>query len=188
VPAAPAWVSYAALIVSLLALVVSIVVAGWNVYTWRSAGPRLTLVAHDRPPMYPPDSEDRPLESWLLVIECHNDGRTSTKVHKLRLRGTDGSSVTCQRTDNSDPVPVDVPGKNMATWIISASTLKNIGLPRTDDGALVLEPEVTWGAGKVLTGNQVALMLPADGQVPFPNAKVGTPSVRVEQPPADDQP
>jgi hypothetical protein len=46
---APAWVSYAALIVSLLALVVSIVVAGWNVYTWRSGGPQLTLVAHDRP-------------------------------------------------------------------------------------------------------------------------------------------
>lgn len=180
---APAWVSYAALIVSLLALVVSIVVAGWNVYTWRSAGPRLTLVAHDRPPMYPHDSEDRPLESWVLVIECRNDGRSATKVHELRFRGSDGTPVECQLTENSDPVPVTIDGKNRARWIVSIGTLRNIALPPTDDGALVLEPEITWGASEVLTGNQVALMLPAEGQVPFPNGKVGTPTFRLGGPP-----
>ena len=59
--------------------VVSLLTAAWNIYIWFFAGPRLTLVAHDRPPMHPPDSEDRPLESGVLVIECRNDGRTSTK-------------------------------------------------------------------------------------------------------------
>jgi hypothetical protein len=183
VSAAPGWVSYAALTVSLLALVVSIVVAGWNICTWRSAGPRLTLVAHDRPPMYPHESEDRAVESWVLVIECHNDGRTSTKVHKLRLRGADGTPVECQPTENSSSIPAIIPGQDMATWIISASTLKNVALPLTDDGALVLEPEITWGASKVLTGNRVDLMLPADGQLPFPDAKVGVPTVTQGGPP-----
>lgn len=75
---APAWVSFAALIVSGFALLVSIAVAGWNVYTWRFSGPRLSLVAHDRPPLVPPGSE-RPLESWVLVVECRNHGRGATQ-------------------------------------------------------------------------------------------------------------
>ena len=123
----------------------------------------------------------------MLVIECRNDGRTSTKVHEMRLRGSDGSWVECQLTENSDPVPVTIDGKNRARWIVTTSTLRNIALPLTDDGALVLEPEITWALARCSPGTRSLSCCPADGQVPFPDAKVGTPTVTVAQLPADDQ-
>jgi hypothetical protein len=98
-------------------------VAGWNVYTWRFTGPRLTLVAHDRPPLLPPES-DRPLESWVLVIECRNGGRASTQVHDMWLRHSDGVGwARCELATSSSPLPATVEGHSMVRWIISASAL-----------------------------------------------------------------
>ena len=176
--AAPAWVSYVALIASLGTL-------SWQVYTWRFTGPRLGLVAHDRPAILPPDSERRPLESWLLVVECWNRGRGSTRVHELWLRGADGDSSTqCQLAENSSPIPATIAGKDMARWIVSLSTLRNIPLPLNDEGALVLQPQITWGSGETLVGNEVALFLAKEGASPFEEeSEVGKPTVRVDPPP-----
>jgi hypothetical protein len=175
---APPWVSYAALAASLISIV-------WNVYSWWINGPRLRLVAHDRPVIFPPGTEDRPPESWLLVVECHNRGRGAAKVHELWLRGTDGRACEAELTENSDPIDKTIDGHSMAKWIISLGTLRNIPLPTTEDGVLFLRPQVTWGGGKKLLGNQVALLLPDEGQPFSPNEQVGKPTIRVR--PADEQ-
>lgn len=139
--------------------------------------PRLTLVTHDRPPMFPPESE-RPLESRVLVIECHNSGRASTQVRDLWLRAQDGTTFThCERSTASSPIPATISGDSMATWIISAETLKNVPFPLADDGALV----VRLGGGRVLSGDEVALLLPREGLSLFEEeTKFGTPTVKTQ--------
>jgi hypothetical protein len=73
---------------------------------------------------------------------------------------------------------------DMAVWTIAASTLKNLDLPRADDGALVVVPEIKWGAGRVLAGSEFALLLPADSAVPGFGSRHadghGGPSTRAE--------
>jgi hypothetical protein len=93
-------------------------------------------------------------------------------VRTNRPLAFDSSQPRIMRRSASRPVKYH----ETSPWIISASTPKNIALPLTDYGAMVLEPEITWGAGKVLTGTQ-ALMLPADGQVLFPGRQ-GRPANR----------
>ena len=124
-------------------------------------------------------------QSWVLVIECRNDGRTATRVHGLWLRGADGTPVRCQRSETSPALPTTVPGMDMAVWTIAASTLKNLDLPRATDGALVVQPEIKWGAGRVLSGNEFALLLPAEGLTPFPDSGPGKPTVTVDPPPEE---
>ena len=86
-------------------------------------------------------------------------------MHELWLRGTDGDSSTqCQPTENSSPIPATIAGKDMARWIVSLSTLRNIPLPLNDEGALVLQPQITWGSGEE-------------------ESEVGKPTVRVDPPP-----
>ena len=182
--AAPAWVSYAAFVISVCTAVISLCTAAWQVYIWRFAGPRLSLVAHDRPPMLPPDSEHRPLESWVLVIECRNQGRGSTWVHELWLDSESGA--VGELTANSSPVPGKIEGMARARWIVSLSTLRNIPLPLNDEGALVLQPQIVWGAGDTLVGNEVALFLPKEGASPFEEeSEVGKPTVTVDLPPEE---
>jgi hypothetical protein len=73
----------------------------------------------------------------------------------------------------------------MATWIISAETLKNVAFPLSDDGALVVRPEVRWGAGRVLSGEEVALFLRREGLSVFEEeTRFGVASVTKEP---DDQ-
>jgi len=172
--------------ISLLVLIVSTFVAAWTVYAWRTAGPRLRLVAHDRPLMFPPDSE-RPLKSRVLVIDCHNSGRGSAEVHSLWLRSQDGTTTTrCERSTASSPMPATISGDSMARWVISAETLKNVPFPLTDAGALVVRPEVRWGAGRVLNGEEVALFLPRKAPNLFEEeTKFGVPTVTTQP---DDQP
>jgi len=88
-------------------------------------------------------------------------------------------------TENSDSVPGTIDGHSMATWIVSLSTLRNMALPMTEDGILLLRPQITWGGGKKLVGDEVALWLPAEGQKFSPDEQVGVPIVT--QLPADDQ-
>jgi len=66
----------------------------------------------------------------------------------------------------------------MVRWIIGAATLENAGLPRRDDGALALRPEISWGAGEVLSGDLVEFYLRKDrGAGLFPDSGVGRPTL-----------
>ena len=65
------------------------------------------------------------------------------------------------------PIPATIVGKDMARWIVSLSTLRNIPLPLNDEGALVLQPEITWGGSETLVGTRVALFLAKEGASPF---------------------
>jgi hypothetical protein len=77
------------------------------------------------------------------------------------LGGSDGVSWSrCERSSASSPLPATISGDSVATWIISADTLKNVAFPLSDDGALVVRPEARWGAGRVLSGEEVALFCP----------------------------
>jgi hypothetical protein len=109
-------------------------------------------------------------------------------VHDMWLRASDGVSWSwCERSSASSPLPATISGDSMATWIISAETLKNVGFPLAEDGALVVRPEVRWGAGHERSGDEVALFLPRDGlSVLEEESKVGVPTVTTAQP--DDHP
>ena len=63
--------------------------------------------------------------------------------------------------------PATIAGKDMARWIVSLSTLRNIPLPLNDEGALVLQPQITSGSGETLVGNEVAMFLPKEEASPF---------------------
>ena len=53
--------------------------------------------------------------------------------------------------------------------------------PLAEDGALVVRPEVRWGAGHELSGDEVALFLPRDGLSLFEEeSKVGVPTVTTQ--------
>ena len=168
---APAWVSYAALLVAVL-------VAAWNVYVWFSSGPRLQLVIHDRPPLFPPGATVPP-ETWVVVVECHSCGPGPANIHDFWLQGADGDSwMRCELSKASDPTSTVVAGRSMVRWIIGAATLENAGLPRRDDGALALRPEISWGAGEVLSGDLVEFYLRKDrGAGLFPDSGVGRPTL-----------
>lgn len=68
----------------------------------------------------------------------------------------------------------------MVMWTISADTLHNVGFPREDDGVLIVRPEIVWGAGQVLSGDEFPLFLPASGTVPESGGGDG--EVRAERP------
>ena len=51
-------------------------------------------------------------------------------------------------------------------WTISADTLHNVGFPRENDEALIVRPEIVWGAGQVLSGDEIPLFLPERGAIP----------------------
>lgn len=69
----------------------------------------------------------------------------------------------------------------MVSWIIGADTLENIGLPRCEDGALALRPEINWGAGEVLSGDLAEFFIRQDkhGGL-FPDSGVGQPRVIIQ--------
>jgi hypothetical protein len=179
---APAWVSY-------LGLGVAVLVAVWNVYQWRSSGPRLELVVHDRPPMFPPESR-LPAETWVLVVECRNHGRGSANIHDFWLRGFDGESwARCQLSPASDQIPTIVSGRSMIRWIIGADTLENIDLPRREDGALALRPEISWGASEVLSGDLAEFFIRQDKHAGlFPDSGVVQPTVVIQPGAAETTP
>lgn len=135
-------------------------VAAWNVYELRSSGPRLELVVHDRPPMFPPESRP-PGEIQVLVVECRNHGRGPATIHDFWLRGSDGESwARCQLEPCSAPIQTIVSGRSMVKWIIDRDTLASIPLPRRADGMLALSPAISWGAGEVLSGELAEFYVP----------------------------
>jgi hypothetical protein len=176
---APAWVSY-------LALGVAVLVAGWNMYEWRSSGPQLELVVHDRPPLFPPGSR-LPAETWVLVVECLNRGRGSANIHDFWLEGPDGESwARCHLSPISDHIPTVVSGRSRVRWIIDADTLDNIGLPRREDGALALRPKIRWGADEELEGVLAEFYVRQDKRAGlFPDSGVGQPTLSIRPGPPE---
>ena len=103
-----------------------------------------------------------------------NHGRGSASIHDFWLRGSDSESwARCQLSPASAQIPTIVLGRSMVSWIIGADTLENIGLPRCEDGALALRPEINWGAGEVLSGDLAEFFIRQDkhgGLFPIPES------------------
>jgi len=66
-----------AIAISLVALVLSVISIGWNVYAWRMNGARLKIDSAVQPVW------TRGLNVEMLCIEAKNSGRSETEVHKV---------------------------------------------------------------------------------------------------------
>lgn len=144
---APAWISYAALIVSLLALITSF---SWGVFTWRRNGPIVRVDGDTRPPLL---QHGRPVraaaELTTLTIIARNTGRAPARIHKFWLAGK-GTRTSVQRMEQSDPLPVTIDPGSTAKWYVDIQTLQTMTKRHGND--LTLRPVAEWGTGKISKG------------------------------------
>ncbi len=136
---APAWVAFAALAVSVLALLVS---TAWGVFTWRRTGEVLALVGDIRAPLFQ-SGHRRPVRAGevhtVLTITARNRGRTPVEVHRLYLASKDTKRrSTFERTERSADLPVTIEARDRVSY-------------RDDEGVIRTSVVDTDLAGRIVT-------------------------------------
>lgn len=168
--AAPAWVSYAALLVSIAALVVS---TSWGWWSWRRNG-ELVRVGGDLRAPFLQGARYRPVHSGqppgAVTLTVRNIGRSDVTVHRVLMASPKRTvRSTFQPTGSSASIPVLIKARDRARWYIDQGTLgvwtKQRGNP------LVMRPLVEYGPGKWKAGPVLRIRvsnddLPGAGQ-PF---------------------
>lgn len=77
----------------------------------------------------------------------------------------------------------------MVRWIIDADTLENINLPRREDDALALRPEISWGASEVLSGDLAEFYIRQDKRAGLlPDFGGGQPTLTIRPGPLEAAP
>lgn len=164
---APAWVSYAALAVSILAILSSF---GLGVFTWLKAGPAVRVHGDTRPPLLQ-TGRRRPVRSaarlTVLTITVKNTGRAPAKVHRFWLASSRTVRTSVQVMEHSDPTSVTIPPGDIVRWYISIDALRVMTKRLGND--LRLWPEVEWGIGKIATGRGLRMHVS-----PPPQPRAGT--------------
>lgn len=138
----------AALVVSIVALVVSLLALGWQVYSWRRSGPVVTVETQ-----WAWDLRD--IEgSEMLTITARNVGRLPVQIREFSFRTpTDWKFVLWKPMPISDSIEEPlVPGHECthyfsAAWIRERCVEKEVRLD-------ALRPQVRLGTGKVVVGRK----------------------------------
>jgi hypothetical protein len=160
---APAWVSYAALGVSALALVFT---TGLGIFTWRRSGALLSVVGDLRAPLFQGWGRRRPAragEPLILTITVRNRGRTPVKVHRVFLGSRKGGRSGFGFEEQSDELPVTVQGRDRARWYVSRRQLGV--LAKHHGNPLVVRPLIEWGPGYFKRGRRLWIRI-ADEDLP----------------------
>jgi hypothetical protein len=143
--AAPAWVSYASLAISVAALVVTTL---WGVYTWRRTGEVLTVGGDIRAPLFQ-SPRRRPVRVGgihsVLTISARNRGRTPVQVHRLYLASwnTNLRSRVQLAERSPEPIPVTIDARDRVHWFIAPETLGV--LTKSHGNPLVVRPLIEYG-------------------------------------------
>jgi len=143
--AAPAWVSYASLAISVAAFVV---VTLWGVYTWRRAGEVLTVGGDIRAPLFQ-SPRRRPVRVGeihsVLTISARNWGRTPVRIHRLYLASGNTKKRSRFELAEGSPelFPVTIDARDRVRWFVAPETLGV--LAKTHGNPLVVRPLIEYG-------------------------------------------
>jgi hypothetical protein len=143
--AAAAWVSYAALAISIAAILVS---TWWGIYTWRRSGEMLTVSGDIRAPLFqsPRRRAVRVGEIHsVLTISARNRGRAPVRVHRLYLasRNTKKRSGVQLAEGSPERLPVTIDARDRVRWFVAPETLGV--LAKSHGNPLVVRPLIEYG-------------------------------------------
>jgi hypothetical protein len=132
----------AALIVSIIALVLSVASLSWQAYSWSRAGPIVTLRTGWAYGVGGLDGE-----KWI-VITAHNSGRGSVQITGWALDTPNGQTIVAVTPGpHSTPLSRPLDGGSEAQWFMAAAAVQSectrLGT-RVED----LLARVTLGSGK----------------------------------------
>lgn len=137
----------AALIVSIIALVLSVASLGWQAWSWRRTGPVVTVETAWAYAVGPQMFE-------MLTITARNRGRSPVQVTNYSFTTPHGMQFVVP-----DPIPFSTPlkqpleGGHEATYYFDAAYLKDQCRQR-GLGVGQLRPRVTLGTGKQVVGRK----------------------------------
>jgi hypothetical protein len=124
---APAWITYASLVLSIIALAVAMLSLGWAIYSWQRGGEVVSVSGDLRAPLFQSGSR-RPVRAGeahsVLTITAYNRGRSPVRVHGLHLADHDLKRRSqVQLEAHSDNLPAAIAARDRARWYVHPRTL-----------------------------------------------------------------
>jgi hypothetical protein len=135
-----------------LALATAVVGSVWAIIRFWFSGPRLKVTTSTYPD-WMGLANKRAKHDWVYRVTVANKGRSSTKVHRIRLQmGQDGGiEMSAGVIGASSPMPADLAAKDMCEWIYPLAVFAR-GNPTGDPLRTRVRPLVNWGPSKEKKG------------------------------------
>jgi hypothetical protein len=143
-------------VVSSLALALSIISLGWQVWTWQLSGAVVRVELSHAYPTY----DDGHIGDHHLAVTANNAGRSSVQVTGWGLQGRDGKTrlISPRPSPLSKPLPHTLEQGTSATWLVLADEIRRTSVAegiRPKD----LRAYVQLGNGKIARARTVGVDL-----------------------------
>jgi hypothetical protein len=110
------------LLISIAALVLSIVSLSWQIWSWTRSGPVLQVSVTHSLPTYGPGG----VGDWHTTVTAVNIGRSPVTVTSWGFETPDGGSIILTRPVNwSDPLPFRIESHASGSWHIPQDEIRS---------------------------------------------------------------
>lgn len=114
-------IDMAALVLSILGVVLAGLSLAWQVWTWRGSGPRVVVKSHNVFPTFGSRMGD-----WHVSVEAINRGRAPATIQGWGFELPDGSDFVDLRPPQwATPLPHRLEQSAAASWVMNAAELKH---------------------------------------------------------------